>query len=214
MVSDFGEVLLVRLYYTLVPSYSTTSHLCLFNADAYVISEAAFCMNDDRPDSGENPLDDFASHLSDSLDSKAVNVNDASADRVEGGQVHMDGSIARRVYGRAVHMDGSAAGFLRADVVDIDDSVVGLLAGKQTSAQDVNSFGFIAQKAEARNISSFIFLAGRVEGKVRAVFTPASALAFGAGFGLVFLVTRKILSRLWPFKRRKRTDIGGMTNSV
>lgn len=161
-------------------------------------------MDENGSDSNENPLDELASQLSNALDSNSVSVNDFSADNIEGGQIQMDSSVARTVQGQAVHMEESAVGLLKADVVDISDGMVGFLNAREVSGESVSTIGLVAQDVQADDIFSVILLAGRVDGKVRAVFTPVTALAMGVGLGFAFFITKRILGRIWPFRRRQK----------
>ena len=164
-------------------------------------------MDEQSANSGENPLDDFASKLGDALHSQAVDMNDVSANHVEGGQIHINSSAARTIRGHAVYLDGSATGFVKSDAADIDDSVVGVIVSNQVSADEVRSASVVAQDVNASTISTLLLLSGRVDGKVRAVLTPFTALAFGVGVGLSILIVKGILSRLWPFRRKKRNRV-------
>jgi len=158
----------------------------------------------DRPDNqSENPLEDYAAEMSEALDSNPVELNETSAGHVEGGQVWMKNSAARSVQASALHLEESAAAFVSAGSVDAHDSAIGVAVSKEASLVDLNNSIMVAQHVEAQNVRTFALLAGRVDGEVRTVFTPATALAAGAGFAVSLWLVRQLLSWLNPFRRRR-----------
>lgn len=152
----------------------------------------------------ENPLEDLAAELSESLPSQSVEVKNSSVDLVEGGQVHMLQSAARSVQASALSMEESAAGFVRAGSVDANDGAVGVLLAADAQLDDVTASLVAAKQVSANDVRAFAVLAGKVDGDVKSVLTPATALAAGAGFALTLLVFRGLVSRL--FSRRQKDD--------
>ena len=62
----------------------------------------------------------------------------------------------------------------------------------------------VAGRVQAQNIQTVVLLAGRVEGNVKAVFTPMTALAAGAGFALAFAAIKGIVTTVVRSSQAKR----------
>lgn len=148
----------------------------------------------------ENPLEDLAAELSESLPSQSVEVKNSSVDRVEGGQVKMQQSAARSVQASALHLEESAAGLVRAGSVDANDSAIGVVLAADAKLDDVTTSLVAARQVNGNNIRAFAIFTGELNGDARSVLTPATALAAGAGFALTMLFLRGLANRL--FSRR------------
>lgn len=150
----------------------------------------------ERPsNSEENPLDDWATELSEMLDSAPINLNEKTTDSVQGGQVHMQQSSARTIDAHALRMEESAVGFVKAQSVDVDDSIVGMAVASEMSLQNVNSSILAAGDVDATEIRTVALFAQHVNGDVKTVVTPLTAILIGAGFGLAMFVLKRIAGR-------------------
>jgi hypothetical protein len=152
----------------------------------------------------ENPLEDFAAELSESLPSQPVEIKNSSVELVDGGQVHMQQSAARSVQASALNMDESAAGFVRAGSIDASDSAIGVVLAADAKLDDVTTSVVAAKRVSAHNIRAFAIFTAELDGDAKSVLTPVTALAAGAGFALTLLLFRGIGSAI--FSRRQRRD--------
>ncbi len=160
-------------------------------------------MADERNDQDENPLENLAEEISQSMQGTTVEVAQTFKDRVEGGQVHMADSAARSVNASALRMEDAVAGIVRSGSVDATDSLIGAATAEVMNLNDTAAVLMAAERVEAKNgVRAFILVAQRVEGPVNAVLTPLTALAAGAGLALGVVAFRRILS--WVFRRPLR----------
>jgi hypothetical protein len=70
--------------------------------------------------------------------------------------------------------------------------------------KEANTALLFAGHVQAKESRAFALIAGHLEGNVKAVFTPLTALAAGAGFGLALSLAKHLLARLLPPKSRKQ----------
>ena len=152
----------------------------------------------------ENPLEDLAAELSESLPGQSVEVKNSSVDLVEGGQVFLQQSAARTVRASALNMEESAAGFVRAGSVDISDGAIGVVLAADAKLDDVTTSLVAAKQINANNVRAFAIFAGKLDGDVQSVLTPATALAAGAGFALTMLFFRRLVSMVFSGRRREK----------
>ncbi|MEX1018421.1 MAG: hypothetical protein WDZ49_02115 [Litorilinea sp.] len=152
-------------------------------------------MSQDARKRPENPLDDVAAEASAGLHGKTVEVTNTSKDRVQGGQVHMKDSAARSVEASALHMEDSAAGSVRGGSLEISESALGLVYGRDVHLKDVNASFVMAQQVQAEQVRTVFLVSGKNEGNIRAMLTPLTAAAFGAGFGIVWFALRTVARR-------------------
>lgn len=155
-----------------------------------------------NPDS--NPLDDLANDLSDTFGDAPVEMNETVAGDVKGGQIWMKQSAARSVRASALHLEESAAGFVRAGVIDAHESSIGVALAQEMKLDQTHPPLVVAGRVQAQNIQTVVLLAGRVEGNVKAVFTPLTALAAGAGFALAFAAIKGIVTTVVRSSQAKR----------
>ena len=152
----------------------------------------------------ENPLEDLAAELSESLPSQPVEIKNSSVELVDGGQVQMQQSAARSVQASALNMEESAAGFVRAGSIDVSDSAIGVVLAADAKLDDVTTSVVAAKRVSARDIRAFAIFTAQLDGDAKSVLTPATALAVGAGCALTLLLFRGIGSTI--FSRRQRRD--------
>ncbi len=145
--------------------------------------------------SSANPLEEAAANLSADLGGERVEVKGSSVGGVLGGHVSMSDSAARSVRAQALNMSDSAAGFVRTKSLDMHDAAIGFAASEETTVQSGN-IGFLATgRLKAEELCTWLVVAGKVEGNVKTTFSPLSALAMGAGFGLAVMIFRTIFKR-------------------
>ena len=145
--------------------------------------------------SNADPLEEAAANLSADLEGERVDLKDSSVGGVQGGHVSMADSAARSVRAQALNMSDSAAGFVRTKSLDMRDAGIGFAASEQITVQSGN-IGFLASgRLKAEELCTWLVVAGNVEGNVKTTFTPLSALAMGAGFGLVVILLRSLFTR-------------------
>lgn len=147
-----------------------------------------------NPDS--NPLDDLADELSGSWKGAPVEMNEAAATHVEGGQVWMKQSAARSVQASALRMEESAAAFAQAGVVEAHESALGAAIAREMKLEKVNTPLLIAQRVEAKELQTVALIAGQVQGNVKTLLTPLTALAAGAGFAITLLAFRSLATNM------------------
>lgn len=159
----------------------------------------------ERPDSpSENPLEDLAAELSETLGSAPVDMENTSTDDVRGGQVRMSQSAARSVVASALHMDESAAAVARTSSLDAHDSSLGVVVARTAVLSDVTSSLIVAQKVDAADVRTVFLAGGDIRGEVRSVFTPLSAAALGAGFALAWWLLRSLVGMVERSRARRR----------
>jgi hypothetical protein len=164
----------------------------------------------ERPEGpSENPLEDLAAELSETLGSAPVDVENASTDDVRGGQVRMSQSAARTVVASALHMDESAAAVVRTSSLDAHDSSLGVVVARTAVLADVNSSLVVAQKLDAKDVRTVFLAGGDIRGEVRSVFTPLSAAALGAGFALAWWLLRSLVGKVGRARARRRSGSTG-----
>ena len=145
--------------------------------------------------SDANPLEEAAADLSADLERERVNVKDSAFANVRGGHVSMTQSAARTVDAQALNMTDSAAGFVKTKSLDMRDSAVGFAVSKETTVH-AGVVGLLASgRVKAKELRTGLLVAGKVEGEVKTVLSPLSALAMGAGFGLVVMLLRSMVTR-------------------
>lgn len=159
-------------------------------------------MPDDAKKRSENPLEDAAAEMSEGLRGQTVEVTDSSEDRVQGGQIHMKDSAARLVEASALHMEDCAAGTVRGGSLEISDSAMGLVYGRDVHLQGGTASVVIGKQVQAEQARTVLLVAGKSEGNIRAMLTPLTAAAFGAGFGVVWFVLQTLAQRLRATKGR------------
>ena len=153
-----------------------------------------------------NPLDDFADELSGAWKGAPVEMNETTTTRVEGGQVWMKQSAARSVQASALRLEESAAGFVQAGVVDAHESAIGVAIAREMKLDQVNTPLLIAQQVEAKELQTVVLLAGHVHGNVKAILTPLTALAAGAGFAITLFAFKSLLTNVARLsEQRKKT---------
>ena len=159
--------------------------------------------------SDDNPLEEAAANLSADLGGKRVDLKDSSVGDVQGGHVAMRDSAARSVRAQALNMSESAAGFVLTKSLDMREAAIGFAASEQTTVQSGN-IGFLASgRLKAEEVCSWLVVAGKVEGNVKTTFSPLSALALGAGFGLAVMLFRIFITR----KRGRQLNGAGSTET-
>jgi hypothetical protein len=108
------------------------------------------------------------------------------------------------VHASALHLEESAAGFVRAGVIDAHESSIGVAVAQEMKLDQTHPPIVMAGRIQAPNVQTVVLLAGRVEGNVKAVFTPMTALAAGAGFALVFAAIKGIAATVMRSSQAKR----------
>ena len=107
----------------------------------------------------------------------------------------MADSAARSVRAQALNMSDSGVGFVRTKSLDMRDAGIGFAASERITVQSGN-VGFLATgRLKAEELCTWLVVAGKVEGNVKTTLSPLSALAMGAGFGLVVMLFRGLLKR-------------------
>ena len=107
----------------------------------------------------------------------------------------MRDSAARSVRAQALNMSESAAAFVLTKSLDMRDAAIGFAASEQVTVQSGN-IGFLASgRLKAEELCTWLVVAGKVEGDVKTKLSPLSALALGAGFGLVVMLFRSFFTR-------------------
>lgn len=145
--------------------------------------------------SGGNSLEDAAADLSTDMDHEREDVTDSSVSSVRGGQVSMSNSAARTVHAQAVNMTESVAGLVRTKSLDVQDCGIGLAVSKESTVAG-SGIGLLASsRVKAKELQTVLLVAGRIDGDVKALFTPLTALALGAGFGLITLIAGSLAKR-------------------
>jgi hypothetical protein len=102
----------------------------------------------------------------------AMEIKQASRQRVQAGQVHMQESSARVVEASAVRMEKSAVARVRANVVDAKESALGVTVAHEARLTDLTSPLLIANKVEAANTRTLFLLAWQVNGQVKTLVGP------------------------------------------
>jgi hypothetical protein len=148
-----------------------------------------------------NPLDDLADNLSSEYRARNVDVHNASVGEVRGGRISMTNSASRVIHANALDADNSAAVFVHADSLEMRECAAVAVACNSANLEKTTATLVLASEARVADATIGLLLAGRVEGNVKAVLTPLSALALGAGIGLTFTVLQQIIGRL----RRSKT---------
>ncbi|MEZ4638386.1 MAG: hypothetical protein R2873_14875 [Caldilineaceae bacterium] len=143
-----------------------------------------------------NPLDDLANDLSSAHSAKNVDVHNASVDKIHGGRISMAKSAARTIHANALDIDDSAALFVQADSLEMRDCAAAAVASNRVTMHDSTASVLVTSEAKIQDATVGVLLTGRVEGDVKAVFTPLSALAVGAGIGLALTVLQQLIGRL------------------
>lgn len=145
--------------------------------------------------SNANPLEEAAANLSEDLKGERVEVKGSNVGTVQGGHVSMADSAARSVQAQALNMSNAAAGFVQTKSLDMREAAIGFSASEQVTVQSGN-IGFLASgRLKAEELCAWLVVAGNVEGNVKTTLSPLSALAMGAGFGLVVMLLRGVVSR-------------------
>jgi hypothetical protein len=150
-------------------------------------------MAEEMPDA--NPLEEAAADLSADLERKHVDVKDSAVSSVQGGHVSMTESAARSVDAQAVNMTDSAAGFVQTKSLDMRDAPIGFAVSKEATIHSGDVGVLVSGRVKAKELCTWLVVAGKVEGDVKTLLSPLSALAMGAGFGLVVMVLRKLATR-------------------
>ncbi len=148
-----------------------------------------------------NPLDDLADNLSNGYNARSVAVHNASVAEVRGGRISMTNSAARTIHANALDADNSAAVFVQADSMEMRDCAAVAVACNSANLEKTTATFLLASNAQIKDATVGVLLAGRIDGNVKAVLTPLSALAMGAGIGLTFTILQQIIGRL----RRSKT---------
>ncbi|MBV7333869.1 hypothetical protein KFU94_37685 [Chloroflexi bacterium TSY] len=161
-------------------------------------------MSDQSLNGNDNPLNEFASELSESLNSHPVDVDESAVDRIEGGQVRMKNSAARSVHASALHLDESAAGIIRTHTLDANESVMGFVTAQEVVVRDSTSSFVAANQVNIEESQAFAVFAFRLDGNVRTVFTLKTAVAAGAAFAAVFMLLTSLIGRIWPFSKNNQ----------
>ena len=154
---------------------------------------------------GDNPLEQFAAKMSESLTGKPLEVNESSVDRLDGGQVRMHQSSARTVRASALQVEESAIGVVRAGSMETRNSAVGVVIAHEASMIEGATSVVVAQHLDADHVQAAFVAAVQVNGTVKAFFTPLTAFAAGAGFATTLWVLRRLAARLLT---RTRTGSG------
>lgn len=158
-------------------------------------------MNNQPSNGNDNPLNEFASELSESLNSQPVDVDESTVDRVEGGQVRMKNSAARSVHASALQLDESAAGMVHTHTLDANESMMGLVTAHEVVVRDSTASFVGANQVNIEESQAFAIFALRFDGNVRTVFTLKTAVAAGAAFAVVFVFVSRLIGRIWPFSK-------------
>ncbi len=131
----------------------------------------------------EAPSDDSAEVLSgtaQTIEAQAVTVKQGSVDTIKADSVQMRQGGVGRVEAGSVRAEQSGIGLVKAETVDIDDGGV---------------FGAYGETVHLEQ-SNVVFLAAKkVDGDARVLLDWRTALAFGAGLGLVLWLLRFFLGR-------------------
>jgi len=162
-------------------------------------------MNEQPHNPDGNPLDEFANEFSNAWKGEPVEMNETAATHVEGGQVWMKQSAARSVQASALRLEGSAAGFVRAGMVDAHESAIGIAVAREMKLDQVSTPLLVAQQVEAKELQTVVLLAGQVRGQVKAVLTPLTALAVGAGFALTYLAAKGVFTNFVQLSAQRQT---------
>lgn len=145
--------------------------------------------------SDDNPLEEAAADLSSDLEGKRVDLEDSAVGVVQGGHVAMRDSAARSVRAQALNMSDSAAGFVLTKSLDMREAAIGFAASEQVTVQSGNIGLLASGRLKAEELCTWLVVAGKVEGNVNTKFSLLSALALGAGFGLIVMLFRSFFTR-------------------
>ena len=153
-------------------------------------------MHEHNKQPGQNPLEDLADELSQALGDNQRELEETSAAQVQAGQVRMRDSAARTINAHALHSEDSALGFIRANMVEVSKSALGITVAQEAHLDESTNTVIIAKTANVKNSTSVLLIAGRIEGDVKSILTPVSALAIGAGIGVMVYLLKNIFSKI------------------
>lgn len=165
-------------------------------------------MNDPKPSEDHdrgNPLEDFAEDMSQHIRGERVEVKNASVQELTGGRVSMHNSAARTVKASALDAEDTALAFVQADSLEAQESAIGLVMAREATLKEGNATFVMAETCRAEKAQIGLLLAARVEGPVKAVMTPLTGFAFGAGLGVILTLARLLFRR----KQREQTSSHG-----
>jgi hypothetical protein len=145
--------------------------------------------------SDDNPLEEAAADLGADLERERVDVKDSAFAAVQGGHVSMTDSAARSVDAQALDMTDSAAGFVQTKSLEMRDAAVGMAVSEQTTVHSGTVGLLVSGRVKAEELCTGLLVAGKVEGDVKTILSPLSALAIGAGFGLVVMLLHRLVTR-------------------
>lgn len=162
-------------------------------------------MSDQSNEQSENPLDELADELSETLTGQQVEINESSVGQIDGGHVQMRQSAARSVQANALSLDESAVALARAQTMDARDSSIAVAVTGEAELHDVMTSVLAARRVDAHQVRAFAVFSPDLRGDVEAVLTPKTALAVGAGFAITLFLLRRVLSGLGSliFRRQR-----------
>ena len=111
---------------------------------------------------------------------------------VSGDNVGVEHSAVQSIDAERVEMHGAAARNVRSETMDMESSAVFATRASDVQMRDCAAAVVIADRVTQHASPTMFLFARRVEGDIKAVFTPASAFAFGVGGVLGIWIIRRI----------------------
>lgn len=129
------------------------------------------------------------------IDADRVEMRNSAAQSVDADAIEMHNSAAQVVEADTLRMVNSAAAFARTETLAAEQSNLGLLRAADATIADSSVFALAADHIQAANLRAVWLVARQVEGDVKAVLTPASALALGTGLGAAIALVSLLTNR-------------------
>jgi hypothetical protein len=130
------------------------------------------------------------------IDATTVLMERAGAEQVTADRVTMDRSGAQRINARSAQLDRSGALQLQSERAVLQSSSAWLVAAQEARLVKSRVIAVIAGHAEIDGETRSLLLIGPTSGNVKTVVTPAGAVGFGAGLGLILIIGRALARRL------------------
>jgi hypothetical protein len=160
-------------------------------------------MSGQEQSENENPLDEYATRVSQELASQNTDVNNSNIERVESGHVSLRESFAQHVQASATYMEDAAAGVIRTNTLEATDVSIGVAMANSVHADTLHAGILASRQLDGQEIRTGLLFAVNVRGDVHSAVSPLAGLAIGAGFAttlflmrLAFNLARRRLSKL------------------
>ncbi|HEX2282351.1 MAG TPA: hypothetical protein VHG52_11395 [Thermomicrobiales bacterium] len=129
------------------------------------------------------------------IEAQTVMMKQSGAEQITADRVVMEQSGAKSIEAKSAQLDQSGVVALGSDhTVLMQSSAIQVVAEE---ARLSKSSAFIVSAKQARlEESKVVLFAGTADGEVKTLFTPVTAAALGAGFGLIFALASLVIRAL------------------